>query len=89
MLKTSKKVFFRASTVAGVIFLITVGLPLRPLVLFSGMGDLLELYWSGAGQEKTTLLQVYKHQTKQFDCNLFVIIKMDVCILCIFNWFKV
>jgi len=34
-----------------------LGLPLRPLVLFSGMGDLLELYWSGAGQEKTTLLQ--------------------------------
>ena len=34
------------------------GLPLRPVVLFSSVGDLIELYWSGAGQEKTTLLEV-------------------------------
>jgi len=34
-----------------------LGLPLRPLQLFSSMGDLIDFYWSGAGQEKTTLLQ--------------------------------
>ena len=34
------------------------GLPLRPLVLFTSMADLIDLYWSGAGQDKTTLLQV-------------------------------
>merc|ERR1711872_442782 len=34
-----------------------LGLPLRPFHLFSSMGDLIDFYWSGAGQEKTTLLQ--------------------------------
>ena len=34
------------------------GLPLRPLVLFSSVGDLINMYWSGAGQEKTTLMEV-------------------------------
>ena len=34
------------------------GLPLRPMVLFTSIGDLIEMYWSGALQEKTTLLQV-------------------------------
>merc|ERR1719312_595060 len=34
-----------------------LGLPLRPLHLFTSMGDLIDFYWSGAGQEKTTLLE--------------------------------
>merc|ERR1711974_338401 len=34
-----------------------LGLPLRPFTLFSSMGELMELFWSGAGQERTTLLQ--------------------------------
>ncbi len=34
------------------------GLPLRPMVLFSSIGDLIEMYWSGALQDKTTLLEV-------------------------------
>jgi len=34
-----------------------LGLPLRPLVLFTSVSDLIDMYWSGAGQEKTTLLQ--------------------------------
>ena len=33
-----------------------LGLPLRPLVLFSSLGDLMDLYWSGAAEEKTSLL---------------------------------
>jgi len=34
-----------------------LGLPLRPFVLFSSLGELMELFWSGVGQERTPLLQ--------------------------------
>jgi len=34
-----------------------LSLPLRPVTLFSSLGDLMEIYWSGAAQEKMTALQ--------------------------------
>jgi hypothetical protein len=34
-----------------------LGLPLRPLHLFSSLGELMELYWAGAGQDRSSLVQ--------------------------------
>ena len=42
---------------SAVVELHLLGLPLRPLVLFSSLGELMELYWSGAGQAPAQLLQ--------------------------------
>jgi len=35
-----------------------LGYQIRPFIVFSSMGELMSLYWSGATEQKTSALQV-------------------------------